>query len=155
MENIIIELAGNGDLEDILQLQKQCYLQEAELYDDYEIEPLQQTIFSLKKEAKEGTILKGVVNEKIVASVRGTIRENTAYIGKLFVSESFQNKKIGQLMMKSIEEKLSTCEMYELFTGDRSEKNLHLYKKIGYKEVRREYINEELTLIYLNKKIEK
>jgi hypothetical protein len=39
-----------NDVEEILQLQKQAYLSEAELYNDYKIKPLIQTLDDIKQD---------------------------------------------------------------------------------------------------------
>lgn len=44
---------------------------------------------------------------------------------------------------------------YELFTGHKSDKNLHLYRKLGYKEKRQEIIRVDLMLIHMEKINEK
>ncbi|MDR0792516.1 MAG: GNAT family N-acetyltransferase [Chitinophagaceae bacterium] len=149
---LTISRAEENDLKIILALQKKCYLSEAVIYNDYNIEPLMQTLDSLCEEYLKGTVfLKGLINEKIVASVRGIIKEDTAYIGKLMVSANYQNNQLGQLMMKAIENYFDRCKKYELFTGHKSEKNLYLYKKIGYTKFSKKIVNENLTLIFLRK----
>ncbi|HPF50567.1 MAG TPA: GNAT family N-acetyltransferase [Draconibacterium sp.] len=149
--NIDILEAEQSDLEVILQLQKDCYLTEAEIYNDYEIQPLKQDINSLVNEFKHCTILKAVINGEIIGSVRGYIENNTSYIGKLIVKREYQNKGIGRLLLDSMES-VFNCNRFELFTGLKSEKNLHLYTKQGYTEFKRQYIDDNLTLIYLEKR---
>lgn len=151
--NIDILEAQQNDLEVILQLQKNCYLTEAEIYNDYEIQPLKQDIDSLVNEFKHTTILKAVINGEIIGSVRGYIENDTSYIGKLIVKREYQNKGIGRLLLDSMESFFNSCSRFELFTGLKSEKNLHLYTKQGYTEFKRQYINDNLTLIFLEKRI--
>jgi hypothetical protein len=40
---------------------------------------------------------------------------------------------------------------FELFTGSQSAGNLHLYHKLGYKEFKREPLNSQVELVYLEK----
>ena len=62
-------------LKQILELQKECYQTEAAWYNDYNIPPLAQTYHSINQEFEEGILfLKGIVNGKIVGSVRGEIK---------------------------------------------------------------------------------
>lgn len=143
--------AQKSDLVTILQLQKDCYLSEAEIYNDYEIQPLTQDLESLEKEFENSIILKSVINGEIVGSIRGYIANETAYIGKLIVRNDHQNKGIGRLLMESIELSFTDCKRIELFTGFKSEKNLYLYNKLGYKEFKRKVIDANLTLVYLEK----
>lgn len=150
--NLQILVADEGDLDIILNLQKECYQTEAELHNEYNIPPLTQTISEIKTEIEQGTLfLKGILNGEIVGSVRGYINNDTAFIGRLIVDKEFQNKKIGQTLMKEIETLLNNCNRYELFTGFKSEKNLKLYQKLGYREFKRHPINDNLTLVYLEK----
>lgn len=149
---LVISRAKRTDLRAVLILQKKSYLSEAMLYNDFGIQPLMQTLSSIGEEYDNGTIfLKGVIDNKIVASVRATIKYDTVYIGKLIVDTEFQDKGIGQRMMKAIEEKFNDCKQYELFTGHKSEKNIYLYKKLGYTEYKRQSTNENLNLIFMKK----
>jgi predicted N-acetyltransferase YhbS len=147
-----ILVANEGDLEAILNLQKECYQTEAELHNEYNIPPLTQTIEEIKKEMEQGTLfLKGMINGQLIGSVRGNSNKETTFIGRLIVDSQFQNQKIGQTLMKEIETQLNDCNRYELFTGFKSEKNLKLYQKLGYREFKRQLINQNLTLVYLEK----
>lgn len=152
MVDLKIVQATIDDLNTILELQKKCYITEAELYNDYNIPPLTQTLDEIKADFTTGTLfLKGIVNEELVASVRGIRKNETTYIGRLLVKDEFQNRKIGQALMKEIENQLNKCKRYELFTGHKSEKNIKLYQKLGYSESKRQFVNENLTLVYLEK----
>lgn len=148
-----ISQATEHDLPAILQLQKECYLSEAELHNEFRIPPLTQTLEEIAQEMKRGTLfLKGTISGQLVASVRGYIKDNTAFIGRLIVHPEFQNNKFGQRLMKEIEEAMDNSHRYELFTGFKSEKNLRFYDKLGYKEFKRQPVNENLTLVYLEKR---
>jgi len=63
------------DLEAILELQKVAYTQEAEIYNDFDIQPLTQKMDSLLMEWQNGIILKAVTDGQIIGSVvlRGLI----------------------------------------------------------------------------------
>jgi GNAT superfamily N-acetyltransferase len=148
---IDISPANHEDLAIILQLQKDCYKTEAEIHNEFNIQPLIKDLKSLEKEFNNSTILKGQIEGQIIASVRGFSENGTCYIGRLIVRKDFQNKGIGQLLMSSIELTFKDSNRYELFTGFKSQKNLYLYNKLGYKEFKRQKINDKLTLIYLEK----
>ena len=53
--------------------------------------------------------------------------------------------------MTEVERLFNTCSTYELFTGDKSEKNLTLYRKLGYIDYKTEKIDNNLKLIHLQK----
>jgi hypothetical protein len=80
--------AKENDFNTILNLQKECYQTEAELHNEFDIPPLTQTLDSIKEEFQQGTFfLKGVIDGQLIASVRGHIKDNTTYIGRLIVKK--------------------------------------------------------------------
>jgi len=147
-----IQEAEIQDLESILKLQKDCYVEEATLYNDFEIPPLTQTLESIKEDYKKETFLKIEFENKIIGSVRGNLDGNTCKIGRLIVDNNFRNQGLGKRLMFEIEYKFHSAERFELFTGHKSDRNLALYNKLGYSEFQRKRINEELELIFLEKR---
>lgn len=82
------------DLPEILILQKLSFKSEAQMLNDFSIQPLTQTLKSITEEFNKGVILKAVDEEnsnEIIGSVRGYIFEDTLHIGKLVVKPSYQN----------------------------------------------------------------
>jgi GNAT superfamily N-acetyltransferase len=148
---IIILQADKSDIPAILQLQKACYQSEAAIYNDYAIPPLQQDIQALEREFVEYTFLKAVVADEIIGSVRAVSNGETCFVGKLIVQEDFQNQGIGKLLLEAIETNFHACNRFELFTGHKSSKNMYLYRKLGYKEFREEAVNNNMTMVYLEK----
>jgi GNAT superfamily N-acetyltransferase len=134
----------------ILALQREAYQSEAAIYDDYSIQPLTQSLGELAQEYERGVILKAVLNGEIIGSVRAYSNDNTAYIGKLIVKPSHQNKGLGRQLIQEIESKFPG-KRYELFTGSKSEKNIALYKKCGYTRFSDRTAAPGLTLVYLEK----
>ena len=144
-------LAGFADLEEVLNLQKLAYHENAMRYNDFAIPPLTQTLEDLKEESKSSIILKVVEDRMIVGSVRAFEKDGSCYIGRLIVHPDYQNKGIGKKLMKAIE-KCFEGVRFELFTGHLDEKNLAFYEKLDYKRFREEKINHSLWFVYLEKK---
>lgn len=152
MNRLDIKVATKEELDLILKLQKLSYQSEAKLYNDYNIEPLTQSRDDLINSFDDEVIyLTGYLNGKLIASVRGYIKKNTGFINKLIVHPDFQRRGYGKLMMNSIENILKTASRFELFTGNKSEKNIRLYEKLGYEIYRSEKVSEALTLVFLQK----
>jgi ribosomal protein S18 acetylase RimI-like enzyme len=151
-ENIAVELASAGDAAEILALQKLAYLSEAEIYDDYTIPPLKQTLEETLAEFQDQVVLKRSIAGRIVGSVRGYERDGTCFVGKLIVHPDSQNQGIGTQLLLDIEEAFGQAERFELFTGDRSEKNLYLYRKLGYEVFRSKELTDKVTLVFLEKR---
>ena len=149
---IKIEAATEQDLDQILHLQKKAFYGQALIYNDFNLPPLIQTIEDLKAEFRLKTIYKVEQDGKIIASIRCYIKDNTLYLEKLIVDPDFQNRGIGTKIMTEIERRYSSSvNRYALFTGHKSARNLHIYNKLRYKEIRQEAIRDDLKLIYLEK----
>jgi len=152
--DILVERATASDAEEILALQKLAYRSEAEIYDDYKIPPLVQTLESIEKDFESQRFLKALMNGRIIGSVRAYSKEGTCYIGRLIVHPDFQNRGLGTKLMNEIERIFRTCKRFELFTGVRSEKNLYLYQKLGYKIFKTANITDQTTIVFLEKRRE-
>ncbi len=121
------------------------------MYDDFAIESLVQSLEKVQEQFENHVFLKAVIEESIVGSVRGQLKEGNCHIGKLIVHPNYQNMGIGKLLMSEIESFFNLCLRYELFTGNISEKNVRLYEKIGYQIFKIEKINANLSMVYLEK----
>lgn len=124
--------AKEEDLKKILELQKICYKQEAEIYNDYSIPPLKQTYKEIREECRDKIVLKAFSDDRIIGSVRAYEEKGTCYIGRLIVHPEYQSKGIGSKLLHEIEDKFKNTERYELFAGYKSKKNIYLYEKSGY-----------------------
>ncbi len=139
------------DLEQILKLQYLAYQSEARLHNNYSIPPLVQTIEEVQKEFQDGIILKATDDAGvIIGSVRGYTKDNTLYIGKLIVHPEYQGRGISTKLMQMIEGEYPN-HRYELFTSDKSVKNLAIYEHLGYSIFKEILVTPQLKLIYLEK----
>ncbi|WP_455651396.1 GNAT family N-acetyltransferase [Phascolarctobacterium sp.] len=142
--------AEEKDLEEILQVQYLAFNREAEAFNDFNIEPMTQTIDALKEEYKKYIFLK-VVNAagKIIASIRGYIENGTSYIGKTLVHPEYQGRGIGTGMIRKLEE-INQASRYEINASVRCPENIKLYERLGYVRFK-ETQTENNGFIYLEK----
>jgi ribosomal protein S18 acetylase RimI-like enzyme len=146
-----IKEAEIQDITEILKLQYVCYQENAKRINDYKIQPLTQTMDEIIKEFSKQLFLKAEIDSVIVGSIRASVEKNTCYIGKLIVHPDNQNRGIGSKLMTEIENRFNTVLKYELFTGSNDEKNIYLYNKLGYKIFEERRVNDNLTLVYMEK----
>jgi ribosomal protein S18 acetylase RimI-like enzyme len=139
------------DAERILFLQYAAYRLEAELYDDYRLPPLTQTLPDLLAEYRTHTILVARDQCQIVGTVRARVVDGTAHIGRLAVDPLRHGRGIGRRLLRDIERATAPVERYELFTGHRSDRNLRLYERAGYHRIRTEPRSRTVSLVYLEK----
>lgn len=147
-----IERVLTEDLQEILNLQKLAFQIQAEIYNDYSIPPMIQTLEEIENDFLQQTYLKAVYIKKIIGSVRAYQENDTCYIGRLIVHPDFHNQGIGTELINKIESIFNDAKRYGLFTGHKSKKNLYLYKKLGYKPLKIKKKNENLQIVYLEKK---
>ncbi|MBC7958682.1 MAG: GNAT family N-acetyltransferase [Vallitaleaceae bacterium] len=148
-----IEKATIEDAEEILKLQKTVYVSEAELHEDYSIPPLTQSLSDIKRQFVTHTFLKVIEDGNIIASVRAYEGNGTCYINRLIVDTEYQRKGIGTQLMDLIEKEFSHLKRYEVFTGKKSDRNLKLYDKLGYKFFAQQNLNAKTILVYLEKRV--
>ena len=148
---MIIIKAEKEDIQKILDLQYLAYQSEARLFDNEDIPPLKQTLVDVEDEYQKGIILKALdENKTIIGSVRAFCDNDTVYIGKLMVHPSKQGQGIGTQLLLEMEKQYPK-QRYELFTSTRSEKNIAMYKKLGYKIFDKKQVSEELRFVYMEK----
>jgi GNAT superfamily N-acetyltransferase len=147
-----IEKASVNDAQEILSLQKLAYLSEAKIYNDYKIQPLLETLDQTKNAFETQTVLKAIIDGSIVGSIRFSVKDCSCFVGKLIVDPALQNQGIGVQLLLEIERYCPSVTRFELFTGDKSAKNLYLYEKLGYKPFKTETVNENLNLVFLEKR---
>ena len=147
-----ITKATFDDLPKILNLQKLAYLSEAKLNNNYSIQPLTQTLKELENEYGKKIILKLVDNNthEIIGSIRAYEENDRVYVGKLMVHPDYQNKGYGTKLLNTIETFYEN-KTFELFTSSKSERNLYLYNKNGYKEYKREKKSDNLEMVFMEK----
>jgi ribosomal protein S18 acetylase RimI-like enzyme len=146
-----ITYASTEDAVAILEVQKLAYQSEAKLYNDFSIPPLIQTMEELEVDFNSKVFLKTQVESKIIGSVRGYHSGNTCYIERLIVHPNHQGQGIGTALMESFESCFGQVQRFELFTGKKSDRNIHLYERLGYKIFKSTKINRNLSFVFMEK----
>ncbi|MFC8449806.1 GNAT family N-acetyltransferase [Kitasatospora sp. NPDC057223] len=156
--SVIISVATEQDAEQILKLQYLGYQGEAELYGDWGIEPLTQTLDSLRTELGERHVLVARLGDEVVGTVRGRVDEDgVGRIGRLVVHPRMQRHGLGGRLLDAIEGRLlaeGDVAYFRLFTGHRSLGNLRLYARQGYRQTGVEAVGGELSFITLEKSVQ-
>jgi ribosomal protein S18 acetylase RimI-like enzyme len=131
-----ISRAQKSDAQSILEIQKLAFRSEAELHNNFNIPPLTQTIESIREDFNTYEFYKLMVNNRITGSLKIRLIENDIlWIGRLIVHPDFQNRGYGKALMQYIEKKYDNVAGYELFTGQKSERNIRFYQGLGYQIV--------------------
>ncbi|MQY39013.1 hypothetical protein SRB17_70280 [Streptomyces sp. RB17] len=153
--SVTISAATEQDAEQIFRLQYLCFQSEAALYGNYRIDPLVQTLDSVRQEVVSDCVFVARLGEEVVGSVRGKLAEDgAAAIGTLCVHPRLQGHGIGARLLRAAEAALAAergATRFRLFTGHRSEGNLRLYRRSGYETVGRSKGADGVEMIILEK----
>jgi ribosomal protein S18 acetylase RimI-like enzyme len=149
--DIEFSAAEFADLQTILELQYLAYQSEAALHNTPSIPPLLETFGELEQEYNDGVVLKAVAaNGVIIGSVRGYVKDGTVFVGKLMVHPEYRGRGIGSRLLAEIEKHCPQAR-YELFTSDKSVRNLSLYERLGYVRFAERQVSPDLRFVYLEK----
>lgn len=147
--------ATADDAGELLTLQRACYVQEAQVYGELGIPPLLDGVADVQARLAGSTAWKAVAGTRIVGAVYVVVSEDgeSAEISRLMVTPDWQGRGIGRRLLKLAEDAApASVTTYKLFTGARSEGNLRLYGKAGYRETGREQQTPLVELVQLAKR---
>lgn len=155
--SVIIAAAGAQDAEQVLKLQYLCFQSEAELYGNYRIDPLVQTLDSVRAEIATNLVFVARLGDEVVGSVRGSAdQDGTGRIAKLCVHPRLQGHGLGARLLRAAESGLTdqlAATRFRLHTGHRSESNLRLYRRAGYAPVGNATGQDGVQMILLEKEV--
>jgi len=149
-----IRNASIEDAESILALQRLAYQSEAAVYDDFRLRPLTETLGDIKDRFQDRRFLKAIEDGQIVGSIRAFQDGVVCHVERLVVHPDYQRRGIGTALLKVIDTSFPVALRFELFTGHKSENNIHLYERAGYRAVRQEQVSEKLSLIVMEKTVD-
>ncbi|WP_350274685.1 tRNA (guanosine(37)-N1)-methyltransferase TrmD [Kribbella sp. HUAS MG21] len=145
--------ATSADAGEIHVLQLAAFVSEARLYDDYTIPPLTEEPAATVARLERGTVLKAVAGSRIVGSVQLTVDGEVGSVERLIVAPDWQGRGLGARLLRAVEQLAPPgVTSYTLNTGARSERNLALYRKAGYRETHRKAQTPKVDLVYLAKR---
>ncbi|WP_406729878.1 GNAT family N-acetyltransferase [Streptomyces sp. GD-15H] len=156
--SVTISAAAEQDAEQIFRLQYLCFQSEAALYGNYRIDPLVQSLDSVREEVAADLVFVARLGDEIVGSVHGRSTEGAAAaIGKLCVHPRLQGHGIGARLLRVAEAALADergARTFRLHAGHRSESNLQLYSRVGYQRVGTSRGADGVPMIVLEKSAE-
>ncbi|MDX2603432.1 GNAT family N-acetyltransferase [Streptomyces caniscabiei] len=156
--SVTISVATEQDAEQIFKLQYLCFQSEAALYGNYRIDPLVQSLDSVRAEVASDCVFVARLGDEVIGSVRGALdADGTAAIGKLCVHPRLQGHGIGARLLRAAESALAEergATRFRLSAGHRSEGNLRLYRRVGYETVGTSQGQDGVPMVVLEKPAE-
>lgn len=125
-----------ADAGHVTVLQRCCWVEEAIANQMWSIPPLTESVEDVAGWLASTTALGLWLDGRLLAMVRGVRTGDTWEVGRLAVVPDLRGRHLGDWMLDRIEERVEAgCTRYELFTGARSERNLVMYERRGYRHI--------------------
>lgn len=140
-----------ADAQEILTLQLLAYQTEAAIYNDDTLPPLQDTLQDIVARFEDRTFLKTVEADRIIGSVRAFKENETCFVERLIVHPDHRRRGIGTALLRHIETQFPGAHRFQLFTGHKSESNIRLYHRLGYRPFREQQLSDKVTLVFMQK----
>ena len=146
-----IQPARQQDLPEILAVQRAAFETEAQLVNDWNIPPLTQTLDELADDWRQGIMLKAVNEDgTIVGTVRGHMAPDGFYIGRLAVQPQWRGRGCGSALLEAMIGRAESNRLV-LFTSTKSERNLRLYERFGFRPFKKSTTATGVPLVWLEK----
>ncbi|MEN8134950.1 MAG: GNAT family N-acetyltransferase [Thermodesulfobacteriota bacterium] len=87
-----------------------------------------------------------------MASVRFKVIDGYVVIDRIVVEPEHQNQGIGTALLKEIESRVPNAVTFQLFTGNKSDRNIHLYENLGYKVIKKQTTDQGIELLHMEKR---
>ena len=148
---VVVRRATTDDVGELFTLLRAAYVTEAQLHDDAHLPPLRRGLDEVRADLDRGVNLLAERDGRIIASGRGEQHGSVARLGRLAVAPDQQGAGLGTRIITALETAFAAdVERFELFTGEHSMRNLALYRRLGYREVGREPVDDH-AIVHLAK----
>lgn len=144
-EDLQITVATPADVGELLTLTHACWLREGIVNQRLDIPAQHETLGSLTESLREWTTYVARVDGRMVASVRGRVDisggggDTDWDIGRLMVAPDLRGRGFGRALLDFIQQAApAAVTSYSLLTGINSEDNQRMYRKAGFRLVRRD-----------------
>jgi tRNA (guanine37-N1)-methyltransferase len=132
-----VALASAADAPELMTLGRACWITEARANDSLEIPPLVETLTEVEAGLAEWQTWTIRAGGRLVGSVRARTSPTDPtlwQIGRLMVAPDLQGRGLGRALLALAEGAApASATAYWLNTGRRSERNLRIYRKAGYR----------------------
>lgn len=151
-------MLGADDAGEVLTLQRAAYVTEAQAHGDLNLPSLRQSLGDLSDElGRDDVLALGWRDDsgRLLAAVRASVPRpdgRVAEIGRLSVVPDRQGQRLGSRLLDALEDRLPEgVDELRLFTGERSEANIRLYRRRGFTEPHRTPLPAGYALVHMSR----
>jgi tRNA (guanine37-N1)-methyltransferase len=129
-----VRTATASDAGEILTLQLACWVREAQANETLDIPPLHEDLAAVRAWLETWTTFVVRSGPRLVAAARARLEDDTWDIGRLMVAPDLRGRGLGRWLLGYVESAAPPdARRMSLLTGARSERNLRMCKKAGYR----------------------
>ena len=151
-EAVDVRTATPADAGELLVLQLACWVEEAHANQTLDIPPLGERLADVSAWLEVWTTFVVHAGPRLVGAVRGRLVGDTWDIGRLMVAPDLRGRGLGRWLLAHAEAAAPPgARRLSLFTGSRSESNLRLYQRAGYRRDREQ--PAETGVVHLSKPV--
>ena len=149
LERAEVRTATAADAGELLTLQLACWMREALANGTLDIPPLHEDLAAVVASFDRWTTFVVRCEGRLIGSVRGRMDGEAWDVGRLMVAPDLRGRGLGRWLLEYIEKAAPPeARRITLFTGARSDANLRLYKRAGY---RRDARQPDLGVVRMSK----
>lgn len=143
------------DAGEALTVQRAAFIAEARVYGTVDIPPLTETLEQLGHEIETTVTIGAFAGRRLVGSARLTLEGSIGWISRVAVAPDQQGRGIGAGLLDAVETAAPpTVTVFQLCAGGRSDTNVAMYKRRGYREFERRRDSAGVELVCLHKERE-
>jgi tRNA (guanine37-N1)-methyltransferase len=132
--DVAISLGTPADVPELFTLTRACWVQEAQANDTLDIPALVESIDDARASLATHRTWVARAGHRLVGSVRTRERGDDLFISRLMVAPDLQGRGLGPRLLRLAEDGAPPAtRTFSLVTGARSDDNLRMYRKAGYR----------------------
>ncbi|HZQ59343.1 MAG TPA: GNAT family N-acetyltransferase [Acidimicrobiales bacterium] len=152
MREPVYRRLGVDDAGQALTVQRAAFVDEARVYRTVEIPPLVESLDQLRHEIATTITMGAFVGERLVGSARLTLEGSVGWISRVAVAPDQQGAGIGSALLAAVEGAAPPeVTVFQLCAGGRSDANVAMYARRGYREFERRTDAAGVELICMRK----
>ncbi len=137
---------------EVLTVQRAAFVAEARVYGTTEIPPLVETLEEVRRELGATIMIGAFLAGRLIGAIRLTVEGPIGWISRVAVAPDQQGKGIGSDLLGAIEEAApEQVRRFQLAAGMKSNANVNMYERRGYREFSRRVDSAGVELVVMGK----
>jgi GNAT superfamily N-acetyltransferase len=134
VHDVVYRRLGPDDAGEALTVQRAAFVAEARLYGTVDIPPLTETLEQVRQEIETTVTIGAFSGRRLVASARLSVEGSIGWISRVAVAPDQQGRGIGAGLLEQTETAAPpSVSTFQLCAGGRSDTNLAMYERRGYR----------------------